>query len=1001
MAHDVGLGDRVAYDAFISYSHEKDHHLAPRLREAVQSIGRVNGSPGPSIFLDESALSASPALWSSITAALDDSSYLVLLASPEAARSEWVDRELRYWLETKSIDSVLQVLTSGDLAWDTVVGDFNPSASTALAPALAGRFHEEPRFVDLRWASDTGTKDSDRRLRLAAAQIAAPLVGASPDVLADEVGTRARRESRRRRATWAAMVLLAVALVLAALWGIDRSSRLASDSTVRRATTLAQQAAGLTGERPDIAALAAVEAAGILDRVKDPAARQSASTEVRAALLATTVTPPRRELGSVSGSRIVAIAKSEPSLAQGDASARHEFVAALDDGGAVRVWDLRYGSVDRSPVAELDLSRPPGGARSWDLSLTPDGTQVAVATAEGVQVVSIASGDSPRRLAILDGAQTPIRFTVDGAWAIDSRGALWDMSCGRVSEGCGIARPVWHAPADGVTFADLRWNPRQGLAVSVWADSMVGTTITRREWALTRGGSGLEIIDVKESSFSDERCQDGKCSLLSFGSGLLLDLTNGPRSHTLALATYTDAGWQRLPSEVKVPYEPVATVANPRGVTPNDAVPDRYVVLADRDGNLFTQTADMHQGIGSGDSRIAYANSGDVGVIDSTGTFLVAGDRNGAVHLFDLSVGLSFVNAGISDEPPMIPVEGSDLILRATGQSDASCCTLTVSIPTGLDVLPIGQATPAHVRAVACGTEQYIAVPNPDGLHVYKFPQPASALIPRPTVPADRSVSPPALACEAGGQALLLAAPGVGVRRIVFGASGPVSIEEVKVPGCCPNPSRPVMLTSDGEVVVFSRGRGKGSGADGPDGPDGDLNIFDLGSGKRLDGPDGLADAREPVTAALPTGQAFVVGRGPSVSLVTIDGDSVTARKLVEVDAPVEALAVDPDGAEVMVATTMTMELVSISQGGRIGAPLRFSGLARYAGDGALWLHPYSYRNPMLFARVALDVESLSDWACDSVRRNPEPAEWNDVAGHQQKDVCTRGDAGRWRAVDR
>ena len=50
------------------------------------------------MFRDDANLGANPALWESIASALDDSEWLVVLLSPDAARSEWVDREVAHWV---------------------------------------------------------------------------------------------------------------------------------------------------------------------------------------------------------------------------------------------------------------------------------------------------------------------------------------------------------------------------------------------------------------------------------------------------------------------------------------------------------------------------------------------------------------------------------------------------------------------------------------------------------------------------------------------------------------------------------------------------------------------------------------------------------------------------------------------------------------------------------------------------------------------------------------
>src|SRR5829696_5979617 len=90
------LRDRtVAYDAFVSYSHAADSRLAPALQRGMQQLAKPwYRLRALAVFLDESALSANPQLWSSVESALDDSAWFVLLASPEAAASKWVNREV-------------------------------------------------------------------------------------------------------------------------------------------------------------------------------------------------------------------------------------------------------------------------------------------------------------------------------------------------------------------------------------------------------------------------------------------------------------------------------------------------------------------------------------------------------------------------------------------------------------------------------------------------------------------------------------------------------------------------------------------------------------------------------------------------------------------------------------------------------------------------------------------------------------------------------------------
>ena len=138
------------YDAFISYSHAKDKPIAAALQSVIQKLGKPwYRRRGLRVFRDDTSLSATPQLWPSIEQALGQSRYLVLLASPEAAASPWVGKEIEYWLAHKSTDTLFIGVTDGTLGWDGETGDFTGAPAPPLPAALKGRFPAEPKWVDL------------------------------------------------------------------------------------------------------------------------------------------------------------------------------------------------------------------------------------------------------------------------------------------------------------------------------------------------------------------------------------------------------------------------------------------------------------------------------------------------------------------------------------------------------------------------------------------------------------------------------------------------------------------------------------------------------------------------------------------------------------------------------------------------------------------------------------------------------------------------------------
>jgi WD40 repeat protein len=256
------------FDGFISYSHAADDLLAPRLQAGLQKFAKPWWKRrAVRIFRDESSLAANPHLWSSITQALDDSSWFVLLLSEDAATSEWVGKEIEHWIANRPADRILPVVTDGTFGWenDNVIGSTVP-------PALHGVFGEEPRWVDLRFAR--GETDLDLQnpdFSASVADIAATIRGVAKDELASEEVKQHRRTVRTAWAAGLGLAVLAIAAVVAGIFAIGQRNDARDSAALAETNAAAEAEARLQADSSAALAVArelAASAINVLD--EDP-----------------------------------------------------------------------------------------------------------------------------------------------------------------------------------------------------------------------------------------------------------------------------------------------------------------------------------------------------------------------------------------------------------------------------------------------------------------------------------------------------------------------------------------------------------------------------------------------------------------------------------------------------------------------------------------------------------------------------------------------------------
>jgi WD40 repeat protein len=414
------------HDAFLSYSHAADGQLAAALQAGLQRFARPwHRLRAIRVFRDKTGLSVTPNLWGAIRRALESSEYFVLMASPEAARSHWVEQEVALWIEKRSIEHLLIVWTDGDLDWDDAAGDFDWSRSDCLPACLRGAFRTEPLYLDLRFAK-TATDVSTRRPEFldAVARLSAAIRNRPLDEMIGEDVLHHRRALRLTVGAIAALATLLVALVVAVAIAFDQRNAARAQQRVaeqRRAESQARvvQLAVATATRHtdegDLATAALWQAEAYRLAQGDP--RREATQAVR--LRTTLAQQPRLALAWLGDKSTEELSFSQDG---GYVLARVK--------GALRVWNARTGA-ERS-------WRLPSAAHTLDTAFIAPDRQLLVTAASGSDAKVVDGHGAELWSPAPQGKLLSAEFSTDGRLLVtaadDDAASVWDVASGKLSQ---------------------------------------------------------------------------------------------------------------------------------------------------------------------------------------------------------------------------------------------------------------------------------------------------------------------------------------------------------------------------------------------------------------------------------------------------------------------------------------------------------------------------------------------------------------------------------------
>ncbi|MGH8124161.1 MAG: TIR domain-containing protein, partial [Rudaea sp.] len=231
------------YRAFISYSHSdarvaawlhrslENYRVPKRLRATAGDFGPVPERLNP-IFRDREELASADNLGASVQGALTDSDALIVICSPQAAQSRWVNEEVLAFKRLGRSARIYCLIVAGEPNAGDARECFPPALRFEIeTDGRLGQRHAEPIAADFRPGKDGKN--------LARFKLIAGLLGTGLDTLR-------RREAQRRHRRMLAIVVasltgMTLALVLATTAWIERNNAQREQARAEMASKDAQR----------------------------------------------------------------------------------------------------------------------------------------------------------------------------------------------------------------------------------------------------------------------------------------------------------------------------------------------------------------------------------------------------------------------------------------------------------------------------------------------------------------------------------------------------------------------------------------------------------------------------------------------------------------------------------------------------------------------------------------------------------------------------------------
>jgi len=603
-------------DAFISYS-RKDKAFAVAIEKALESYKPPRDLKVPQrhlvVFRDESDFTGVE-YHGALAKHLGASAKLIVLCSPNARLSEFVNDEIRQFASLRGAANIIPVLVYGIPNNEAGPGQEQDKAfPEALVQTMTMPLASSYLGFDLQ-------RDKISKGSFAGSWY--KLLGDIYGVSRSEVEQRDKKREARRRwitagVTGSVIVILSVALVFALISRRQAVER----GEIALARQLAAQSEVLRIESPNLldrSVLLAVEAA-----------RRTSGLEIDRSLRAAVGLLPDL-LSEYAGSQPVQAVALGP---------RGDWAAAGGDDGIVRVWERPSGK---------ETARIEHGAAVQSIVVTPDGRTLASASGKGTIVHDMKSGQQLRLSA--PGASV-LAFgggLLASGGAKDGRIGLWDVASGRE-----VRRLQLNGPAAAMAFSPdhrLLAAGGAGNTLQVW-DVTTGREFMRGRHQRAsasmplrlgwRDGGIFAVAFHPNGKHVASGGQDRAVSLWEIASGR--EVFRGYQSDSIyGVAISPDGRWLASGG-----MDETARVWSLEDGSERHRLQHKYVVqkvLWTAGGDLLTVSGDgtsrlWSMSTGRELSRMYHANYIHDAAISADGRLVITGDWNGMVRIWGLSGG--------------------------------------------------------------------------------------------------------------------------------------------------------------------------------------------------------------------------------------------------------------------------------------------------------------------------------------------------------------------------